>query len=85
MTGAVQPVPENDDVERRRQRFRRAQFQFIAGTTGHSHEGMLAKLRREAAGTLRGIDNAVPAMVASPQSFSDLVVHNPHCRAVCTA
>jgi hypothetical protein len=34
-------------------------------------------LRREAAGTFRGVDHAVPVLVASPQSFGDLIVHNP--------
>jgi hypothetical protein len=39
-------------------------------------------LRREAAGTFRGVERAVPAMVASPQSFGDLIVHNPHLHTI---
>jgi hypothetical protein len=39
-------------------------------------------LRRRAAGTFRGVDQAVPVMVASPQSFGDLVVHNSHLHAI---
>ena len=41
-------------------------------------------LRREAAGPFHGVERAVPAMVASPQSFGDLIVHNPHLHAVCS-
>ena len=41
-------------------------------------------LRREAAGTFRGVERAVPTMVASPQSFGDLIVHNPHLHAICS-
>ena len=35
-------------------------------------------LRRQAAGQFYRVEKAVPAMVASPQSFGDLIVHNPH-------
>ena len=34
-------------------------------------------LRRQAAGQFYGVEKAVPAMVASPQSFGDLIVQQP--------
>ena len=39
-------------------------------------------LRRQASGTFRRVDQAVPVMIASPQSFGDLIVPNPHLHAV---
>ncbi len=39
-------------------------------------------LRQKAAGAFRRVDQAVPVMIASPQSFGDLIVHNPHLHAV---
>ena len=39
-------------------------------------------LRRQAAGTFRRVDQAVPVMIASPQSLGDLIVPNPHLHAL---
>jgi hypothetical protein len=41
-------------------------------------------LRRQAAGRFTGVEGAVPVLIASPQSFGDLIVPNPHLHAICS-